>query len=411
MTELINNRAYRQEQLKRIIRDLHAGQSVEDVKDRFRALIEDIGGTEISQLEQALIDEGIPEAEIKRLCDVHVSVFQEALDVQPPSESVPGHPIHTFRLENEALEKVIRDLQEVLNRLESSREANQELLNRWQELHTKLSEVEKHYSRKENILFPFLERNGITGPPGVMWSIHDDIRAGLKKTSVLLQQIEVGTLSGDELIKQSEAQVRPVLKAMQDMIYKEEKILFPMCLETLSEGEWQAVAEESDEIGYTLITPSHQWQPTRSRKIETTPTQIPEGHLQLSTGILTLPEIELIFNHLPVDITFVDGDNVVRYFSQGSERIFARTKAIIGRRVENCHPPESVHVVTEIIDDFRAGTRDVADFWIRLKGQLIYIRYFAVRDNAGEYIGVLEVTQNVTPIQELKGEKRLLDDA
>lgn len=133
--------------------------------------------------------------------------------------------------------------------------------------------------------------------------------------------------------------------------------------------------------------------------------------MQLSTGILTLPEIELIFNHLPVDITFVDGDNVVRYFSQGSERIFARTKAIIGRRVENCHPPESVHVVTEIIDDFRAGTRDVADFWIRLKGQLIYIRYFAVRDNAGEYIGVLEVTQNVTPIQELKGEKRLLDDA
>lgn len=411
VTELINNRAYRQEQLKRIIKDLHAGQSVEDVKERFRALIEDIGGTEISQLEQALIDEGMSEAEIKRLCDVHVSVFQEALDVQPPAESVPGHPIHTFRLENAALEKVIGDLQEVLDQLESSGGAkNQELLSRWQELHTKLGEVEKHYSRKENILFPFLERNGITGPPGVMWSIHDDIRAGLKKIFVLLQQVVAGTLSGDELIKQIKAQVRPVLKAMQDMVYKEEKILFPMCLETLSEDEWQAVAGESDEIGYTLITPSRQWQPTRSRKVETTPTQIPEGHLQLSTGILTLLEIELILNHLPVDITFVDGDNVVRYFSQGSERIFARTKAIIGRKVENCHPPESVNVVTGIINDFRAGRRDVADFWIRLEGELIYIRYFAVRDNAGEYIGVLEVTQNVTPIQELKGEKRLLDE-
>ena len=118
----------------------------------------------------------------------------------------------------------------------------------------------------------------------------------------------------------------------------------------------------------------------------------------------------MIFNHLPVDITFVDKDNVVRYFSAGPERFFTRTKAVIGRRVERCHPPESVHVVTKIVEDFKAGKRDVAEFWIRMKGQLLHIRYFPVRDEAGEYMGVLEVTQNITRIQELKGEKRLLDE-
>ncbi|NLY52840.1 MAG: DUF438 domain-containing protein [Firmicutes bacterium] len=408
MTELINNRAYRQEQLKQIIRDLHSGKTVDEVKDRFAALLKDVGATEIAQLEQALIDEGLPETEVKRLCDVHVQVFQDSLDLEPPPESVPGHPVHTMRLENEALGKVIAQVKGVLDQLAAAGdEERSRLIEEWKNLHQKLCEVEKHYSRKENLLFPILERNGISGPPSVMWSLHDDIRAGLKEISSLLD--EAGSMSAEELKSQIDSKVRPVLEEMDGMIYKEEKILLPMCLETLSEDEWLAVAQESDDIGYALVKPAGKWQPARSSKLEAAPKQAPEGYLEFPTGFLTLREIELIFNHLPVDITFVDKDNVVRYFSAGPERFFTRTKAVIGRKVERCHPPESVHVVTQIVEDFKSGKRDVAEFWIRMKGQLLYIRYFPVRDDAGEYIGVLEVTQNVTRIQELKGEKRLLD--
>ena len=409
MTELINNRAYRQEQLKQIIKDLHSGKTVDEVKERFAALLRDVGATEIAQLEQALIDEGLPETEVKRLCDVHVQVFQDSLDLEPAPESVPGHPVHTMRLENEALGQVLAQVKGVLDQLVAAGdEERSRLIGEWKNLHQKLGEVEKHYSRKENLIFPILERNGISGPPSVMWSLHDDIRAGLKEISSLIE--EAGSLSVGKLKSQIDSKVRPVLEEMDGMIYKEEKILLPMCLETLSEDEWLAVAEESDDIGYTLVEPAGKWQPERSSRVEAAaPKQAPEGYLELPTGLLTLREIELIFNHLPVDITFVDKDNVVRYFSEGPERFFTRTKAVIGRKAERCHPPESVHVVTQIVEDFKSGKRDVAEFWIRMKGQLLYIRYFPVRDDAGEYIGVLEVTQNVTRIQELKGEKRLLD--
>ncbi|NLA57901.1 MAG: DUF438 domain-containing protein [Firmicutes bacterium] len=409
MTELINNRAYRQEQLKQIIMDLHSGKTVDEVKERFAALLKDVGATEIAQLEQTLIDEGLPEEEVKRLCDVHVQVFQDSLDITPSPESIPGHPVHTMRLENEALGKVIARLKVVLDEVVAANdEERPRHIDEWKRLHRQLCEVEKHYSRKENLLFPILERNGISGPSSVMWSLHDDIRAGLKEISALLDS--VASLSAAELKGQIEAKVRPVLEEMDSMIYKEEKILLPMSLETLSEDEWLAIAKESDDIGYTLVKPEVEWQPERSSKLAAAPKQAPEGYLELPTGLLTLKEIQLIFNHLPVDITFVDKDNVVRYFSAGPERFFTRTKAVIGRRVERCHPPESVHVVTKIVEDFKAGKRDVAEFWIRMKGQLLHIRYFPVRDEAGEYMGVLEVTQNITRIQELKGEKRLLDE-
>ncbi len=406
MSELINNREYRQQQLKEIIKDLHRGKPADEVKERFRTLIKDVGATEISQLEQRLIEEGLPEEEIKKLCDVHVRIFRDALDQQPDPEHIPGHPLHTFRLENAAIEQVTEQIRRVLNEIENGGEPVEPHISEWKRLHAKLREVEKHYSRKENILFPYLEKNGISGPPSVMWSIHDDIRAGLKKTSKLLENGQVAELRG-----QIEAVVLPTLQAIDEMVYKENNILFPMCLETLSEDEWKEIYGQSDEIGYALVTPERKWEPVHSSEVEEAKekAQDPHGYLELSTGILTLKEIELVFNHLPVDITFVDADNTVRYFSQGAERIFPRTKAIIGRKVENCHPPESVHVVTKIVEEFREGKRESADFWIRMKGQLIYIRYFAVRDGDGTYRGVVEVTQNVTGIQQLEGEKRLLD--
>lgn len=408
LSELINNREYRQQELKEIIMDLHRGKSVDEVKERFRTLIKDIGATEISQLEQRLINEGLPEEEIKRLCDVHVSVFRDALDLQLSPETVPGHPVHTFKLENAAIEELVGELKGVLDEIAGSREVEPGLLQHWKELHQRLLQIEKHYSRKENILFPYLEKNGISGPPSVMWAIHDDIRAQLKQVTQLLERTE--SVSAGELKDKIDSVVRPMLKAISEMVYKENNILFPMCLETLSEDEWKEILDQSDEIGYTLVTPEKKWQPVRDDKIEETPVKVPEGYLELSTGMLSLKEIEAIFNQLPLDITFVDKDNTVRYFSQGPERIFPRTKAVLGRRVEKCHPPASVHVVTKIVEDLKAGKRKSADFWIRKNGQMVYIRYLPVRSAEGEFLGVLEVTQNVTEIQKLEGEKRLLDE-
>ncbi len=206
--------------------------------------------------------------------------------------------------------------------------------------------MEKHYSRKENILFPYLEKNGITGPPSVMWSLHDDIRRDLKKISKLLN--ETDNLADKFLTRQIVELVLPTLNSMRELFYKEENILFPMCLETLSPDEWQEISRQSTEIGYTLIDPAGQL-PAAGGKQQ--PRQEGKGALNLDTGILSPEQMNSVLKHLPLDITFVDKDDIVRYYSAGKERIFHRTPAVIGRKVQFCHPPDSVHVVEQIVAD------------------------------------------------------------
>ncbi len=406
MSEVINNREHRQEQLKQMILDLHAGRQVDEVKQQFKELLDNVGATEISEMEQKLIEEGMPADEIKRLCDVHTAVFKDSLAVP---ESVPeGHPVHNFKEENKALGNVISKVEDITKKIMNSQPGDsiKSLLTEWQEMHTQLLEVEKHYRRKENILFPYLEKNGITGPPAVMWSLHDDIRRDLKKISKLLN--ETDNLADKFLTRQIVDMVLPTLNSMKELFYKEENILFPMCLETLSPDEWQEISRQSAEIGYTLIEPAGQLPATGGKQ------QLRQegwGVLNLDTGTLSPEQMNSVLKHLPFDITFVDKDNVVRYYSAGKERIFPRTPAVIGRKVQFCHPPDSVHVVEQIVADFKSGHRDHADFWIQMQGKFVYIRYFPVRDEQGEYLGVLEVTQDVGDIRKLEGEKRILDRA
>lgn len=403
MSELISNSSQRRETLKQIIRDIHNNHDPQELKERFRDLIKDVGATEISQLEQELIKEGMPEQEIKRLCDVHVAVFKETLDQQNKPEDTTGHPVHTFKKENRAIESVLTDLRSVLQSLKTAG-PKPELLDRWRDLQKKLSQLDRHYSRKENILFPFLEKHGVSGPPSVMWSIQDDIRDQLKKISSFI----AGSVSAAGLTEFIDSTALPASQAIDEMIYKEENIMFPMCMETLSEAEWGEVLRQSDEIGYCLVVPDHGWMPREDKdEVYSTPLQ---GNLKFATGILTIEEISLIFDHLPVDITFVDKDNRVKYFSAAKERIFPRTPAIIGRTVQNCHPPDSVHVVNKIVSEFKEGKRDHADFWLKMGEMFVYIRYFAIRNSDGEYVGTLEVTQNIADIKQLSGEKRILDD-
>ena len=409
MSEYINNREYRQKILKDLIMELHNGKSVEEVKERFGKLIEGISATEISEMENGLIKEGMPVSEVQRLCDVHAVVFKgsiEEIHMPQNKEDNPGHPVFTFKAENRALERLLRknlrpNLEVFLS--EDSKDNREKLL----ESMTKLWEIDKHYLRKENLLFPYMEKYGITAPPKVMWGVDDEIRDAIKEAKGLLDVYEGNK---EEVAEKLEAAVTRV----EEMIFKEENILFPMVLDTLNEDEWLKIAKESGEIGYCLYEPKLEWKPVRVNVEEKVQSQgdepIDSGYHKFETGILSGEEIEAIMNTLPVDITFIDKDGIVKYFTQGKERIFPRTKAIIGRLVQNCHPPASVHIVEQIIDDLKSGRKDNEDFWIQMGGKYVFIRYFAVRDKNGAFLGTLEFTQDISPIQAIKGEKRLVTE-
>ncbi|WP_416825141.1 DUF438 domain-containing protein [Ectobacillus polymachus] len=408
MSEIINNReqesinkSERQAILKRIIKDLHNGKSVEEVKSQFEEAVGNITVAEISQLEQALMEEeGIPVEEVQHLCSVHTAVFKGSIEEIHRSdnpEDQPGHPVHTFKMENKEVDMLVNfKLQLHYERFEKEdSEVNRYKLIADLNL---LLDIDKHYSRKENLLFPYLEKYGIFGPTQVMWGVDDRIRESIKQAKQQLMKY-----SGDK--KTVLDSIYFVIREVSEMIFKEENILFPMALQTLTEDEWMKIAHESDEIGYCLTSPTTIWVPER-KAIQAE--AISEGMIRFETGILSLKQLELMLNHLPVDITFIDNNDVVRYFSHGKERIFARTKAVIGRTVQNCHPPKSVHVVEKLLEDFKSGTKDCEDFWIKFQDKYVYIRYFAVRNESGEYMGTLEFTQNINPIQEIQGEKRIL---
>ncbi|AFQ45079.1 DUF438 domain-containing protein [Desulfosporosinus meridiei] len=408
------DRKERREQLKEIIRDIHRQEDPAELRERFKDLLRDVGATEIAQLEQELIQEGLHETEIKSLCDVHAAVFEEGLNNQVVEEVKGGHPVHTFKKENREIEKIVAELSKLFELLSPSEKtpAKHDLVE-WQQLHERLCEIEKHYSRKENILFAYLEKHGVNAPPKVMWAIHDDIRALLKEVSKFLQDHQPNNQEVKQIIERT---ARPALKMITDMIYKEENIMFPMCLDTLTDVEWAEIAEQSAEIGY-LVNPDVGWKPVESPEGAGSLKQPyigggalggSEAEISFETGVLTQKQLNLLLNNLPVDITFVDEQDRVKYFTFGKERIFQRSKAIIGRQVQNCHPPDSVHIVEEILEDFRSGKNDNAKFWLHLGDKYVYIQYFALRDDQGNYAGTIEVSQDIQGIQEIQGEKRIL---
>lgn len=403
MSESINNREYRKQVLKDIIRELHDGKSVDEVKAKFEKAFTGVSAMEISEAEQALILEGISIREVQSLCDVHASIFKGSIEEihKPKDDSeVPGHPAYILKKENRAIEDIIEvEINPYLDIRD--KEKREKLLSGLQSL----SKIELHYLKKENILFPFMEQYGITAPPKVMWGVDDEIRGELKEVKHLLS-LNKGS-DGEAIDK-----LKALLNKINEMIFKEESILLPMLLDTLTQDEWKRIAIDSKEIGF-LIDYVPIWNPKEEYKQELKEEIIEhkeEGLITLPTGILKLEELVNLFNALPIDITFVDKEDKVKFFSESKERIFPRTKSVIGRNVSNCHPPQSVHIVEKIVEDFKNGTKDHEDFWINMGSRFVLIRYFAVRNEKNEYLGVLEVTQNIKPIKEITGEKRLLSD-
>lgn len=538
MPEIEHNSVYRQKKIVEILKMLHEGGSFDEAKRIFDSTFSSVDVSEITSAERELIGSGLNPMEIQRLCNVHAAVFKGAIN--PGSgdsvEEVPGHPVAVIKLENTVITSLLDDeLLPVLKKWQqSSNDAtpsaqDQSYLQRMKTALSDLLTIDKHYQRKENLIFPIMDRYGITAPPKVMWGVDDDIR-GWIKDALRLVNTEPTPPKYD-----IEAAIEKARKDIEEMIFKEEQILLPMVSEVFTLDDWALIQSESADIGYTLIPEPLPWQPSERDYAEAAKRKpskmvqelnamaqsmadeqdlankqhiaepesdaapvipddlkakkddpaainalplhlraemgqvqaeqpakedaraqinvniskqpaakekempefvkqmladeaakpaskrrprITESHLEIGadnhativmpTGDLDLNQLTGLFSVLPVDVTFVDANDIVRWFSDNGERIFPRTRAVIGRTVVNCHPPKSMDKVQKILDDFRSGAQDHADFWIDLHGtKKVYIRYFAVHDTKGTYLGCLEVSQDITEIQKLDGEKRL----
>ncbi len=395
--------------LKEILRQLHAGVPTEQVKERFKQFLEGVSPLEIAKIEQELVSEGISREELQRLCEVHLTIFKEQLEKQRV-EVTPTSPIGILLEEHKMLQQITEKLVMLTEKVQRAEIPDSviEELSQLKHIVDELLEAEKHYLREENALFPVLERHGISEPPAIMWMEHNQLREKKKQLKVLIENFTKMNFSDFK------RQLGELAKAVNDMlnrhIYKENNILFPVAQRVVTEQEWVDMMKDFDEIGYCCFTPTRLVaKAVKDVKESAEEKPMLEGVLKFETGTLTNEEVEAILNSLPVDITFVDKDDVVKFFNKAEKRIFVRTKAIIGRKVQLCHPQKSIHVVNRILDAFKKGEKDVAEFWIQKGGRLIHIRYFAVRDKDGKYLGTLEVTQDITDLKKIEGEKRLLD--
>jgi len=406
MSEHIDNSKFRKSKLKELILKLHEGESEDEVKEELKESLRSIPYGEVVEVEQELIEEGLPEEEILRLCDMHSSVLEGSID-QSSSKDIPaGHPLDVLKQENIALNALCSETNMLLAVLNVADEKGlPEFVLDLTSKFNQLIDVDKHYQRKEYLVFPFLEKAGITGPPKVMWGKHDEIREQLKGS---LEILNTPGITKDDLVTSAELMLKPAVKGVAEMIIKEEEILFPMSMDALTDSDWYEIQKQSLEIGYCLIDPKEDWKPDGVETEDINMLQKEGGNIQLPTGGFTVEELLVILNTMPVDMTFVDKNDKVKYFSQSKDRIFQRNRAIINRDVRHCHPPASAHIVDKILDDFKSGKQDRAPFWINMGGKLIHIEYFALRNDKGEYLGTLEVSHDLTEYRALVGEQRIV---
>ena len=406
MSELINNSAIRKVKLKELILKLHAGNTEESVKQELHDTLSKIPYGEVVEVEQELISEGLPESEVLKLCDAHSKVLEGKIDLSGMKKTPEGHPVDVFLNENAEIRKTVVALEKMIVRIESEPESEfPKLLIGVRTLFNNLYDVDKHYLRKEYLLFPYLENQGITGPPKVMWGKHDEIR-DLIKGSIEILQTE--NLTKEDFLTSANIILKPAIRNAGEMIPKEEEILFPMSLDKLSEQDWYEISKQSLEIGFCLYDPKILWKPEWAEDVSINQAHNIDGKIQLPSGSFSPEELMAILNTLPVDMTFVDKNDKVKYFSQSADRIFQRNRAILNRDVRHCHPPSSTHIVDKIIEDFKSGRQNRAPFWIQMGGKFIYIEYFALRSQEGEYLGTLEVSHDINQYRQLEGEQRIL---
>lgn len=415
---------------------LNDGEDIESVREDFARNFRDVSGGEISTAEQELIAGGVPMEKVLRLCDVHASLFEGHVSCAHNTgavEETPGHPVWTMRQENDRImafinDRVKPDVKRTRMLTEASSAAEREGIVAILKVDMEaFDEVFIHYKRKEELLFPHLERHDITGPSKVMWGKDDEVRNAVHGAEALLE-----TAYGEydsQLLAGVADYLDEAVESALSMVSKEENVLIPLSLEHLSATQWTQIASEENEFGHAFGVNPPAWhadplelandklnemEATASGKnaessSDTRDSQ--DGTIRLSTGEFTLAQLEAVFATIPLDITFVDANDKTRYFSHGDTRAFPRPKSCLGRDVYDCHPPKSQEAVRRILTEFKSGKRDVSEFWFKAMGKFLYVRYFAVRDEAGNYLGALETTQDIGPIKALEGENRRGSDA
>lgn len=417
---------------------LNDGEDIESVREDFARNFKDVSGGEISTAEQELIAGGVPMEKVLRLCDVHAALFEGHVSCAHTGaaravEKTPGHPVWTMRQENDRImafinDRVKPDVKRTRMLTEASSAAEREgivaILKADMEA---FDEVFIHYKRKEELLFPHLERHDITGPSKVMWGKDDEVRNAVHGAEALLE-----TAYGEydsQLLAGVADYLDEAVEGALSMVNKEENVLIPLSLEHLSATQWTQIASEENEFGHAFGVNPPTWHADplelandKLNEMEATASGenaenssdtavSPDGKIRLSTGEFSLAQLEAVFATIPLDITFVDANDKTRYFSHGDTRAFPRPKSCLGRDVYDCHPPKSQEAVRRILTEFKSGKRDVSEFWFKAMGKFLYVRYFAVRDEAGNYLGALETTQDIGPIKALEGENRRGSDA
>ena len=393
----------RMEQLKGYLKRVSAGESLERVRSDFAREFGEVEASEIMKAEQGLMAEGMPLTEVQKLCDLHSALFhgatkeerianaekevaaslareREALKEQAKNkealakelEQITGHPLYTFTKENEELRKLLAAIKPKLATKEDVTE-----------LFTKIREVSVHYAKKGDLLYPLLNvKYDISGPSNVMWTVDDEIRDEMGA-------LEKETERGEWWMTRLES----ILTRADEMIYKEQNILFPICADNFSEEEWKGIYRDSKDYAACFGVENERWEDGESIPALNAAAGT-DGEIVMPGGHMKLNELTAMLNTIPLELSFVDAENINRYFNEGP-KVFKRPGMAIDREVFSCHPPKIEPMVRGIIDDFRAGKRDSVPVWMEKMGKTFLVTYYAVRDKNGTYLGTLEAVQDM----------------
>ena len=377
--------------------------SLEEAREQMKTKVGKIRPYHLAFIEQNMKsreDDECIRADMRKI----IELVEGFMDYSRPD--VPeDHPLSHYYKENDEMRRLLLAVEDLIQ--------YPMIKNQWLELYDQIRQYPIHYQRKQNQLYPLLEKKGFDRPTTTMWNFDDIIRDEIKESLRLLE-------ANDEeafIAAQSE-----LIANARDLMEKEETILYPTSYALISAEEFEDMKAGDQEIGFaffTVDTPSspntHHSSPKEgfAEDLQALLSKYgysagPQQELDVATGKLTLEQINLIYQHLPIDISFVDENELVKFYSDTDHRIFPRSKNVIGRQVSNCHPRKSVHIVEEIVAKFRSGEQDKAEFWINKPEVFLYIVYFAVREKQGRFRGVLEIMQDCTHIRELTGSQTLL---
>lgn len=393
----------RQQALLKILHYIQDGGDFTEAKKMFQESFDKVDVSEITAAERELIAQGLDPRKIQYLCNVHADVFKGDIkeNAANPDFATPGHPVNTFKQENVVIKSLVNDY--LLPNLKKwEKDYSEQTLSKIKQALSDLATIGKHYARKETSFFPLMTKYGITAPPQVMWGVDDKIRRLIKEANNVVNENDVDPAKLRKIIDE-------VSHEVLEMIFKEEEIMVPMIDEVASPADWGNVKDEEKQIGYTLINPPMNWTPKEEPK---TAGPLSVDHLSslfinFKEGALNLEQLSAILDLLPFALTFVDKNDKVAYFGGGAA-IFPHSKNAIGNSVFSCHTPESKPIVEKIFQDLHSGKKKVVTYWFKPKmlGRMLYLRYYAVHNKDGKYLGCLEVAEDITDIQKLSGQKK-----